>query len=191
MRTDGALILEDIVDVGLIEEARRTLVQRYARYLDGAEHDDALQVGGRRLMITVDLEPPFDRPELFANSWLLPVLRAAFEGDFVLDAYGVVGSLPAAPRQKMHADGGDIFPQAALNRLLPIAAITVAIPLLEMNKIHGTTALWLGSHRDETRASPKLPTSPSYGKARAFFETTGCCTAAPQTGAPCPAHFFT
>jgi ectoine hydroxylase-related dioxygenase (phytanoyl-CoA dioxygenase family) len=100
-------------------------------------------------MITVDLQPPFDRRELFANSWLFAVLSAVFEGDFVLDAYGVVCSLPAAPMQHIHQDGADIFPQAGLNRLLPIVAVTVAIPLLEMNEIHGTTAVWPGSHRDE------------------------------------------
>ena len=70
MRTEGALVLEDIVNPALILEAREIFVQRYDRYLDGREHDDALQVGDRRLMITVDLEPPFDRRELLANSWL-------------------------------------------------------------------------------------------------------------------------
>ena len=153
MRTEGVLVLDDIVNRALILEAREIFMQRYDRYLDGQKHDDALQVGDRRLMITVDLEPPFDRRELLANSWLLSVLSAAFEGDFVLDAYGVVCSLPAAPRQHIHIDGGDLFPQAGLNRVLPMVAVTVAIPLLEMNEIHGTTALWPGSHRDATRAS--------------------------------------
>src|SRR4051812_216881 len=70
-RVDGALILEDIVDAALIVRARRAFGERYARYLDGSRHDDALTVGDRRLMITVNLEPPFDEPQLFANPWLL------------------------------------------------------------------------------------------------------------------------
>jgi ectoine hydroxylase-related dioxygenase (phytanoyl-CoA dioxygenase family) len=152
MRTEGGLILEDIVKPALIHEAREIFVQKYDRYLDGRGHDDALEVGDRRPMITVDLEPPFDRRELLANSWLCPVLNAAFEGDFILAAYGVVCSLPGATRQHIHQDGGDLFPQAALNRILPIAAVTVAIPLLEMNEINGTTALWPKSHRDEALA---------------------------------------
>ena len=160
MRTEGALILEDIVNSALILEARKIFVQKYERYLDGREHDDALKVGDRRPMITVDLEPPFDRRELLANSWLCPVLKAAFEDDFILGAYGVVCSLPGASRQHIHQDGGDLFPQAALNRMLPIAAATVAIPLLEMNEIHGTTALWPGSHRDETRATAEIGDEP-------------------------------
>src|SRR5262245_61361968 len=96
MRADGTLILEDIVKPALIREARETFVQRYSRYLDGREHDDALQVGNKRLMITVDLEPPFERRELIANPWLCTVLSAAFQGEFVLAAYGVVCSMPGA-----------------------------------------------------------------------------------------------
>jgi ectoine hydroxylase-related dioxygenase (phytanoyl-CoA dioxygenase family) len=153
LRAEGALILEDIVNPALIQEAREAFVQRYDPYLDGQKHSDALQVGDRRLMITVDLEPPFERRELIANPWLLSVLRAAFDDDVVLGAYGVVCSLPAAPRQHIHIDGSDLFPQAAINRVLPIVAVTVAIPLLEMNEIHGTTALWPRSHRDAAFAS--------------------------------------
>ena len=161
MRTEGALLLEDIVDPALILDARETFLQRYSSYLDGQKHDDALQVGDKRLMITVDLEPPFERRELIANSWLLPVLSATFEGDFVLAAYGVVCSLPAAPRQHIHRDGAVLFRrEVALNRILPIVAVTVAMPLLEMNEIHGTTALWPRSHRDDTIASTEIADEP-------------------------------
>src|SRR5262245_18607897 len=156
MRTEGVLILEDIVDPALIFEAREIFLQKYDHYLDGREHDDALEVGDRRPMITLDLVPPFDRRELLAKSWRSPVLKAAFDDDFILGSYGIVCSLQEAPRQHIHQDGGDLFPQAALNRMLPIAAATVAIPLLEMNEIHGTTALWPGSHRDETRALTEI-----------------------------------
>src|SRR5262249_50892019 len=57
MRSDGALVLEDIVTPTLIREARGIFIKRYDRYLDGGEHDDALEVGDKRPMITLDLEP--------------------------------------------------------------------------------------------------------------------------------------
>jgi hypothetical protein len=80
MRTAGTLILEDIVEPTLIREAREAFVQRYDRYLDGREHDDALQVGNRRLMITVDLEPPFERRELIAKSVALSYFECCVSG---------------------------------------------------------------------------------------------------------------
>jgi len=152
MRTDGALILEDIVDKALVKEARLTFAERYARYLDGRPHDDALQVGDKRLMLTIDFEPPFDSSEFFANSLLLPVLSAAMAEEFVLGAYGVVCSLPGSQMQHRHRDGGILFSLSGFDRLLPMTAATVAMPLLEMSQLHGTTALWLGSHREPNEA---------------------------------------
>jgi Phytanoyl-CoA dioxygenase (PhyH) len=153
LRTDGVLILEDIVDVALVREARQTFIERYARYLTDQEHDDALKVGEKRVMVTVELKPPFDSSELFASPWLLPVLNAVLEENFVLGGYGVVCSLPSASNQHCHRDGGILFPNSGIDLLLPAAAVTVAIPLLEMNDIHGTTAVWLGSHRDAPLAA--------------------------------------
>src|SRR4051794_39631564 len=76
-RTDGALIIENVVDIALVAETRRAFRERYSHYLEGGQHDDALKVGGRRLLITIKLEPPFDDVQLFANPYLLPILNAA------------------------------------------------------------------------------------------------------------------
>src|SRR5262245_53829002 len=43
VRTEGCLILEDIVNAALVIEARDTFVRKYDRYLDGRKHDDALE----------------------------------------------------------------------------------------------------------------------------------------------------
>jgi hypothetical protein len=150
-RNDGALIIEDIVDTALIARSRRVVGEAYSRYMDGCMHDDALLVGERRLTITINLEPPFNDPQLFANPYLLPVLEAALDDGFVLGAFGIVCSLASAPAQQRHSDGGFLFPRSGIDMLLPASAITVGIPLLEMNDVHGTTALWLGSHRDKSR----------------------------------------
>jgi hypothetical protein len=152
-RLDGALIVEDIADTSLIAEAKLAFAKTYARYLNGREHDDALTLGDRRLQISIDLEPPFDDPRLFANAWVLPILSALLDEDLVLGACVVACSLPAAAEQHHHLDGGILFPGTGLDRILPASAITVAFPLLEMNEVHGTTALWLGSHRDGDRGA--------------------------------------
>ena len=153
-RLNGALILENIVDTAIIAEARRAFDEAYSHYLDGSDHEDALRVGARRLLITITLEPPFDNPRLFGNPYLLPVVRAELDDGFVLGAYGIVCSLALAPAQHRHHDGGYLF-RTGIDCLLPATAITVGIPLLEMNEINGTTALWPGSHRNEGRLKEK------------------------------------
>jgi ectoine hydroxylase-related dioxygenase (phytanoyl-CoA dioxygenase family) len=145
-RKEGAIIVEDIVDTALIVRARQAFGAAYAESC--CEREDVARVGGQRFMITVNLEPPFDDPQLFANPYLLPILSAALDDNFVIGAFGVVCALPSAPAQHVHDDGGNLFQRPDIDRLLPTAAITVVIPLLEMNAVNGTTALWLGSHRD-------------------------------------------
>ena len=134
----------------MIAEARRAFGDQYLSYLDGSEHEDALMVGPQRVLITIKLEPPFDDRRLFANSYLLPVIGAALDDGFVLGAFGIVCSLPSAPAQYPHHDGGILF-CSGVDHVLPATAITVGIPLLEMNEVNGTTAVWLGSHRDPNR----------------------------------------
>ena len=152
-RIDGALIVEDIVDTAIIAAVRRAFDKSYSHYLDGSQHEDALMTGSRRLIITINLERPFNDPLLFANPYLLSILSGALNDGFVVGAFGVVCSLPSAPAQDRHDDGGTLFPGSGIDRLLPAAAITVGIPLIEMNKVHGTTELWLGSHCDPSRGS--------------------------------------
>jgi ectoine hydroxylase-related dioxygenase (phytanoyl-CoA dioxygenase family) len=147
LRIDGILVLEDVVDLELIDTARAAFHGTYAEHLDGPRHDHVKEVGEKRVMISIDLAPPFDDPSLFANPWLCQLLESALDRKFVIDAYGAVCSQPGAPKQHIHSDGSDLFAPSGLDRVLPAVAMTVAIPLLEMNHIHGTTALWPGSHR--------------------------------------------
>jgi ectoine hydroxylase-related dioxygenase (phytanoyl-CoA dioxygenase family) len=149
-RLNGALIIENIVDTSIISDARRAFGEGYSHYLNGSDPESVLKVGAGRLLITIKLEPPFDNPRLFANPYLLPVIRAELGDGFVLGAFGIVCSLPSAPAQNRHHDGGVLF-SSGIDYLLPATAITVGIPLLEMNEVHGTTALWPGSHRDGSR----------------------------------------
>ena len=152
-RKDGALIVEDVVDTSLVAKARRVFLEAYSRYLDDCQRDDVLMTGDRRVQITIDLQPPFNDPQLFANPYLLPMMEAALDAGFVLGSLDIVCTLAGAPAQHRHADGGILFPSSGISRLLPTSAITVGIPLLEMNDVHGTTALWPGSHLDAARAS--------------------------------------
>jgi hypothetical protein len=147
-RRDGALIVDEIVDTRLVERARQAFLKKYADYVNGVRRDETLKVGDRRLMITVDLDSPFDDRQLFDNPWLTPILDEILGDRYVLDAFGVVCSLAGAQTQCPHRDGGILFPEVGVDRLLPSVAITVAIPLLEMNEVNGTTELWPGSHRD-------------------------------------------
>ena len=97
-------------------------------------------------MITITLEGPFNNPEIYANQLLLPLFERLLGNDFILQSYGAVISLPGADLQRLHKDTGSLFEDSELVSRLPSYAITLGIPLIEMNGINGTTRVIPGSH---------------------------------------------
>jgi ectoine hydroxylase-related dioxygenase (phytanoyl-CoA dioxygenase family) len=76
-------------------------------------------------------------------------VRLALSETAILETYGAVVSLPEADEQHIHRDGPPLF-DSAISPLLPSHALTFALPLVEMNDEHGSTAFWPGSHRWRT-----------------------------------------
>jgi hypothetical protein len=156
LRVDGALVLDQIADPELITRARVEFLAEYAAYLDSPPPADALIVGDQRIQVPVRMRGSFADASLFGNPFVLAALRAALDDDVIIGNYGVVVSLPGAPEQHLHRDGGELFPSAPLEPLLPAWAITVAIPLLAMNTEHGSTELHLGTHRKPEADTTKI-----------------------------------
>ena len=139
---------------------RDAFYAKYGEYLNEQEKADALTVGNRRFMITVELEGPFANPLVYANPHLVPVLKAALGPNYVLDNFGVVVSLPGAEQQHMHRDGTPLF-NGQLAGMIPVYALTTVFPLIEMNEQHGTTSVVVGTHRYRgDDADPEVPVIP-------------------------------
>jgi hypothetical protein len=106
----------------------------------------SLEVGAQRFMIPVPLAGGFANPLIFANPFVVALTREILGDDAILDSFGAIVSLPGADEQVPHRDGPDLF-DAQISALLPAHALTLGLPLVEMNDTNGTTAIWPGSHR--------------------------------------------
>lgn len=144
-RLHGCLFLDDVFPTKFMTRLRNAYQKRYARYFEEAHHLDALEVGQKRYMVTVAFRPPFTAPLLYAHPLVLPIIRAILGEDCVLGSLASVVSLPGAALQHLHRDGPALFPTMP-NELLPCYALTMAIPLIEFNDVHGTTRMWPGTH---------------------------------------------
>jgi ectoine hydroxylase-related dioxygenase (phytanoyl-CoA dioxygenase family) len=143
---DGVVVVENVFDSLLVEQLRGAFERRHRRYLTEYDHVDALTVGDRRYMVTVELRPPFADPAVYANPTLMTLLSDLL-GDVRLQNFGVVVALPGAGAQHEHRDGPLLFGGLDLERGLPPHAITVAVPLVDLDEHTGTTRVWPGSHR--------------------------------------------
>ena len=106
-----------------------------------------LLVGGARYDLTLRMTGAFGEPEVFANSLLLGFLNSLL-GDVVhLSNFTAVVSHPGASQQHTHRDNDHLFFNPGVGPNLPVYAINVAVPLIDVDRRTGPTGVWLGSHR--------------------------------------------
>lgn len=167
---NGVLLIQNLFSKEFITELNQSFFQQYSAYLEDKDHPDALEVGVKRKMVTVHLQPPFNTPHLYGNPLLMHLMRGLLGKDFVLGSFGAVVALPGAEQQHIHQDHPALFEDEALNLQLPSFAITVVVPLIDLTSATGSTQVWKGSHRLSQSAGleakyasvPFVPTGSCY-----------------------------
>jgi ectoine hydroxylase-related dioxygenase (phytanoyl-CoA dioxygenase family) len=104
-------------------------------------------VGRARYDTTLRMSGAFGQPEVFANPLLLKFLRPLLGRDMRLNSFTAVASYPGAPAQQPHRDHDHLFPQPGVAPGLPVYAVNVAVPLVDVDLETGPTGVWFGSHR--------------------------------------------
>lgn len=146
----GTVQVDNVFDPGRIAKLHEAFVERYTRYFHEDNHPDALYLGDKRYMLTMDVEEPFNDAALIAAPLLMPIIRKVLGDDFVLGAYTAVISLPGSKDQDLHKDHPALFPNTPWHHSLPCFAAQIIIPLVPLNEMTGTTRFYKGSHRIDT-----------------------------------------
>lgn len=149
---EGVVVLDDLVDPALLAQCREHIA---ARYPDCAEPDPERNHGsypGRHTAPLV-IDDVLARKEVFMPKPVAQIAAAKLGADRILEAFGLLVSRPGAPNQGRHHDGL-LFPDSPLDRLLPCFALSLAIPLVPLDEVSGTTAFWRGSHRNPVAEGP-------------------------------------
>ncbi|MBX7066326.1 MAG: phytanoyl-CoA dioxygenase family protein [Parachlamydiales bacterium] len=128
---------------------RREFIQELAaELLTGLNVEEGIRIHNQRYIVTVPLRGAFNSPELYANPNLLPLFKEILGPECILASVGAVVALPGASDQHIHSDYGPLFSEKPdLHRQLPTYAITVGIPLVDIDVTNGPTKIWPGSHR--------------------------------------------
>ena len=142
----GYAILDHVIPAEKIRALQLEFQRDYGRVLTDEETDASKKVGDARYMIPLRFTRGFADIEIFANPYVIPVVREVLEQKAIIEAYGAVVSLPGSRAQPTHHDAPHLF-GAEISALLPAHALTLAVPLVEMNETQGTTTLLPGSHR--------------------------------------------
>ncbi|WP_224371004.1 phytanoyl-CoA dioxygenase family protein [Hyalangium versicolor] len=142
----GYLAIDNALDVDFIRQLRESYQAAYGHLTEEEIEKTNLNVGDHRFMISPAIKPPFFDPRLYANAFVMPLLEKLLEPGFLINSLTCVTSYPGAKEQHLHADHPPLFPQKTLGASLDPYAITVAIPLLDLDEKTGTTAMLPGTH---------------------------------------------
>ncbi|MGN6544743.1 MAG: phytanoyl-CoA dioxygenase family protein [Aureliella sp.] len=161
-REYGTLLIENVFSADLLERLHAEFSERYEKYFADSRPGDALRVGDRRFMITVDIAGPFNDPALYAPALLTPVLLRLLGDAYILGSFTAVASLPGAQDMRMHKDHPALFDDQCASTL-PTFAVTTLIPLRGFDRAMGTTRVVKKSHRYSSAESAEMEYQDPYG----------------------------
>lgn len=172
-RNHGALFLENAFPKKLIEKVAAAFADKYLSMSKKELRKRDALVGDRRYMITVDIKKPFNASGLYANPLLMPILESLLSSHLRIASFGVVVAMPDADDQPIHLDHPPLFDlhenyEQEGSFMLPPYAVTLVVPLVEIKKETGPTAIWTGTHRspDRLQRLQQLMTTPDYSDAQ-------------------------
>jgi hypothetical protein len=143
----GFVQIDRVLRPDVANTLHEAFVSRYANTI-ASGRPDTIPIADGRYMTAVAIADEFNDPRLYANACVLAVVRAVLGRTARLASFGSVTAMPFAQAQPLHRDHPPLFPESALSSLLPCHALTVIFPLVDVAAASGSTAVWLGTHRD-------------------------------------------
>ena len=156
-RKHGVLILKNVFDAKLLDQCHRTFIERYQAYLSDQRHKDALRIGDKRFQITIDISKPFNDPELYGSGLTVPLMKEILGDACILGCFTSAMSLPGSTDQRLHKDHKALFHDDPKPVKEPSFAVTMMVPLVDLDERVGTTRVKKGSHVHTSSRSRNMP----------------------------------
>lgn len=161
MKRDGAVAFGGLFPLPLVKKLRAEVLRRHE---SGELRERGLvrDIGGRYAAL-LPFEGPFLSPAFYANPKVLDLVSSLLGTDWRIGSLETVIALPGSSRQHQHIDGPIRFDRAVRGKKrgykgdlsdLPPYAVTLCLPLCDVEEDNGPTAIWPGSHRTALRAKP-------------------------------------
>jgi hypothetical protein len=162
MDRDGAVAVEGLFPLPLLEAMRREVLRLHTRG-ELRARGRVRDIGGRYAAV-LPFKGPFLDPGFYANPRLHAMLEGLLGADYCLSSLETVISEPGAGAQHQHIDGPVRLDRVVGGRRrpyrgdlsdLPPYAVSLCVPLCDVDEVNGPTAIWLGSHK--AALTPKPP----------------------------------
>lgn len=169
--TQGCLVLQNVLPRNFVQTLSQAYATRPPKVAGESRWNRSVPVGPGRGITTLPLQAPFDQPDFFAHPLLCALLDLLLAPDFVLSSCSVVLAGPGAAVQRHHRDINLLYGGSRMSLMLPVYALTVGLPLLDLTDETGTTALYAGSHLEilHERVYAREPVTPRLQMGDVYF----------------------
>lgn len=193
LRRDGVVRIENLWSVAEIDALREVVAGQHPEFADSERLEDYLGDKHQRFIAPVALTPDVRDTGVLSCAALEAVCATMLGEAFVYEAFGMLWVHAGAPAQDPHRDGGTLFPESGVDRILPPSAMTVAIPLVDVDLDWAPTGVAPGSHRLEpgSSAAELVPIALNRGDAAIWDFRALHAGLANKTDRPRPALYFT
>ena len=208
MERDGAVAFGGLFPMSLLKRLRAVVLRRHET--EELRRNGLVRDIGGRYAAVLPFEGPFLDPAFYANPKLAGILEALLGPGYCIGSLETVVALPGAYRQHQHIDGPIRFDRLIGGKKrrftgdlsgLPPYAVTLCVPLCDVDEDNGPTAIWRGSHRAALRARPpgeaelarRFPVERMvgrFGRSFLFDYRTFHCGMPNLTGEPRPVLMF-
>jgi hypothetical protein len=173
-RKHGCLVVRGLFAPPVIDAVFRDYGSRYGALDARAMTAQAMKPppnpfivrGDGRYQITPRLNDAFGTPDLLTNRLLVRLLGPLLGDDMHLSSVTLVVSHPGAALQPIHRDHGHLFAEPGVGPNLPVFAVNVVVPLIDVDLAAGPTGVWPGSHQWPSSIQPQPNTVAACGLAR-------------------------
>lgn len=193
LRRDGVAVIEDLWSAATIEAARTIVEAQHPEFSDIDQLEDYLGDPDDRFIAPVRVTRDLHATGLFGADDLSAICEAMLGTAFVFEAFGILMAQAGAKAQDPHRDGAILFPEATIDALLPPTAMTIAVPLVDIDADLAPTAAAPGSHRlgPGSSTADVVPITLDRGSAAIWDFWTLHAGGANRTSKARPALYFT
>lgn len=152
----GVIQVDNVFSPKLIEALAEAFTKKYGKFCHEKDYQEAVTIGAKRYMLTVEMDGIFGSAELVASRLLQPFIQKILGSKCILNAFSAVVSLPGSVDQGVHKDHVELFEERE-ELQEPTFAMQLFVPLIPLDQVVGTTRFFKGSHLNKRRPPSGAP----------------------------------
>jgi ectoine hydroxylase-related dioxygenase (phytanoyl-CoA dioxygenase family) len=144
-KRDGIVVLKNVFDDRFITDLHEYYMLNYGQVKESPIPSSRM-VDHERHFIVPRITSSFNDVRFYGNPIVINLLFQLLGQSWSYQSITTVMSYPGSKAQAVHIDAPLLFNSEEMSPSFPVYALTVVVPLVDIDDINGGTRVWPGSH---------------------------------------------